>query len=239
MASHKLGPVAVLLLLALHSTAASAGDPDPLTYDRISLSVSVREQVEADRLVAILVGQREGTDAAKLATEVNSLVSWALQTAKAEPRIEVETLDYTTNPLYTQGNLSGWRVRQQIRLRSRDSAALGELVGRLQERLLLQSIGYQVSDERRKEAQDALIRAGIDAFKARAQLIAGQMGQPRHRLVEMRIETAGDRPPPIVRGMAVSSAMAEADESPIAPRIEPGKQDIKVDINGVIELQVQ
>lgn len=229
-------PVALVLLF---SSALVAGDSEPLTYDRISLSVSVEEQVAADRLVAVLAAQREGTSAAKLAAEVNTLVDWALAQAQAESRIESETLDYATNPMYTKGNLSGWRVRQEIRLRSREDPALGELVGRLQERLLLESIGYEVSDGRRKEAQEGLIRAGLDAFNARAQLIAKQMGQRRHRLVEMRVETDGDRPVPIFRRMSAAPAMADAGGAPPAPRIVAGKQTIRVQVSGVIELQVQ
>ena len=221
-----------LILLSLTATADSVHS-DSLTYDRISLSVSVETEVETDLLVAVLAAQREGTDAAQLAGEVNSLVDWALNQAKAEAQVESETLGYTTNPVYSKGNLTGWRVRQSIRLRSRDSAALSGLVGRLQERLLLQSIGYEVSDGRRKDAEDTLIQEGIVAFKARAQLIADQMGQRRHRLVEMRVETQEDHPAPVFR------AMAMADAAPTPPRIEAGKQTARVQISGVIELQVE
>ena len=226
-------------LVLLLFTSVVVGDSDPLTYDRVSLSVSVEEKVEADLLVAVLAAQREGTDAAKLAGEVNGLVGWALEQAKAEPRIEPETLGYTTSPVYTKGTLSGWRVRQEMRLRSSESAVLGDLVGRLQERLLLQSIGYEISDARRKEAQETLIRSGIDAFRTRAKLIADQMDQPRYRLVEMRVETDGDRPAPMFRGMAAAAPMTEAGGAPPAPRILAGKQTIRVHISGVIELQVQ
>lgn len=226
--------LAVILLLV--SFATGAGDPSPLTYDRISLSASAQQEVEADLLVAVLVAQRDGTDAAQLAGEVNALVDSAMSQAQGEAQIESETLGYTTDPVYTKGTLTGWRVRQSIRLRSRDAASLSGLVGRLQERLLLQSIGYEVSDERRKETEDALIRAGVDAFKARAELIAEQMGQRKHRLVEMRVETGGDRPAPVYRAMA---AMPAADAAAAAPRIEAGKQTIRVQVSGVIELQVQ
>ena len=192
--------------------------------------------MESDLLVAVLVAQREGTDAAQLASEVNTLVDSALNQAHGAEQVESETLAYTTNPVYTKGTLTGWRVRQSIRLRSRDAASLSGLIGRLQERLLLQSIGYEVSDGRRKETEDTLIRAGIDAFKARALLIAEQMGQRKHRLVEMRVDTRGNRPAPVYRAMAVMPAAGAASA---APRIEAGKQTIRVEVSGVIELQVQ
>jgi predicted secreted protein len=226
----------LFFVLALLSGVAYAGSSDPLTYDRISLSVSAQEDVDADLMVAAMAAQRDGADAAELAGEVNAAVDWALNQAQEETQIESETLGYTTNPVYAKGNQTGWRVRQSIRLQSRDAAVLSAFVGHLQERLLLQSIAYEVSDERRKAAEEALIRAGIDAFKARAELIAEQMGQRRHRLVEMRVETQGDRPVPAYRAMA---AMPAANSAPPPPRIEAGKQKVRVQISGVIELQVQ
>ncbi len=226
---------AVLLLLA---GATHAANPEPLLYDRISLSISAEREVKADLLVAVLATQQEGPDAAKLAGEVNALMAWALDEAKSEEKVVTETLAYITNPVYSTGKLTGWRVRQSIRLQSQDGDALSRLIGRLQTRLLLESVGYELSEASRKQAEDALIRSGIEAFKARAQLIAEQMGQPRHRLVEMHVDTQGERPAPVYRGLA-AAPMADADTAPIPPRIEAGKQTAKVHISGIIELQVQ
>jgi predicted secreted protein len=220
----------------LLSGAALASESDPMTYDRISFAVSVQQEVEADELTALLAAQREGSDAAALAGEVNSLVDWALKQAQAEAEVSSETLGYASNPVYSKGTLTGWRVSQSIRLRSTNSAALSDLVGRLQQRLLLQSIGYEISDARRKEAETELIKSGIEAFKTRAQLIADQMGERPHRLVEMRVDTEGGHPIPIFRS---APAMVAAEAAPAPPRIEAGTQTIRVSISGVIELQVQ
>ena len=77
MRSSGLGFCLPVILLTL-SFAANAHDANAPTYDRISLSASAQEEVEADLLVAVLAAQREGTDAALLAGEVNGLVDWAL-----------------------------------------------------------------------------------------------------------------------------------------------------------------
>jgi predicted secreted protein len=209
----------------------------PLTYDRVSLSVSVEKDVESDKLVASMMSQREGKDAAVLAREVNESVDWALEQAAAEPLVEAETTAYTTLPVYSKSTLTGWRVRQGIRLRSSDAAALSDLVGRLQDRLLVESLGYEVSDERRVAAEEDLVKEGIAAFRGRARLIAEQMEQPRFRLVEMRVDTQGDRPTPVYRAAPQAVAMAEA--APVPPRIEAGKQTVRVNVSGIIELQVQ
>jgi predicted secreted protein len=223
-------------LLGFGATVGVAGDA-PLTYDRISLSVNVEEDVEADLLAAALVAQREGRDAAALAGDVNGLVDWALQQAAGESGVEAETTGYTTTPVYSKTTLTGWRVRQGIRLRSKDAPVLSALVGRLQERLLVESIDYEISDERRSGVEERLVKAGIAAFRARARLIAEQMEQPQYRLVEMRVDAQGGRPAPIYR--AASQAIAMADAAPIPPRIEAGKQTVRVTVSGVIELQLQ
>ena len=223
-------------LLGIGATMGVAGDA-PLTYDRVALSVSVQEEVEADQLVASLMAQREGKDAAILAGEVNELVDWALQQAARESLVEAETAAYTTMPVYSKTTLTGWRVRQGIRLQSKDAAALSALIGLLQERLLVESLGYEVSKVRRSAAEEALVKAGIAAFRERAKLIAEQMEQPRYRLVEMRVDAEGDRPTPVYR--AAPQAIAMADAAPVPPRIEAGKQTVRVNVSGVIELQVQ
>ena len=122
----------VIPLLLLPVCQLAWADEQPLTYDRISLSASASVQVENDTLVAVLYAQREGRDPAKLADEVNQHVRWAVDQAKQAAGITLKTLDYHTSPVYRDGKLSAWRVRQSIRLESTDSAQLSTLIGALQ-----------------------------------------------------------------------------------------------------------
>lgn len=43
----------------------------PLTYDRINLSVSAGTEVENDMLVCVMYAQAEGNDASQLSQEIN------------------------------------------------------------------------------------------------------------------------------------------------------------------------
>jgi predicted secreted protein len=129
----------------------------PLAYDRISFSVSTGESVANDTLVAVLYAQQEGTDASRLSRTVNRTIEKAVKIAKSNPAIKVRTLDYTTSPRYQKQKLSGWRVRQSIRLESRDATALSELIGELQQELNVGSISYTLSVERRAESEERLI----------------------------------------------------------------------------------
>jgi predicted secreted protein len=216
---------------------ASLAD-QPLTYDRVSFAVASERQVQADEVIAVLAAQRQGAKAAELAREVNGLVTWGLKEAKAVPQVQVQTLAYETVPVYTKGSLSGWRVTQSIRLRAKDAAALSELIGRLQEKLLLQSVDYQVSDDHRKTVEADLIGASLDAFKARARLIAERLGQPHYRMVDMQVDTGGQAPVPLYRSARVGLAAADAG-APVPPSIGAGMQTLHVRVSGVIELQAE
>lgn len=221
----------LLLLAGLGLGALAAADDKPLTYDRISLQTSASGEVKNDRLVAVLFAQRDGEDASKLAAEVNEAVAWGLETAKQHPEVQVQTLGYNTTPVYEKQRLTGWRVNQGLLVRSEDAGALGALVGSLQERLALRSIDYELSPEKRREAEQRLVVDAIASFKRLAQLVAEQFGRPDYRLVEMQLNTGSEA----VRAHAVRVA-AMSDAAPPPPVLEAGTQRVQVLVNGTIEL---
>ncbi|KRT57711.1 SIMPL domain-containing protein, partial [endosymbiont of Ridgeia piscesae] len=149
-----LNGLAGLLLLA--AIPALQADEDATLYDRVRLAVSAEQQVSNDTLVAVLYVQTEGTNTAALANEVNRKMGWAIGQAKLADGVKSQTLDYRTNPIYRKQVLTGWRVRQSLRLESNDSTKLSDLIGTLQKQLAVESISYQVSSAARKVAQDEL-----------------------------------------------------------------------------------
>jgi predicted secreted protein len=222
----------VLLVLSLGWTAALAGEDTP-EYDRVSLSASASEQVENDTLVAVLFEQREGEDPAALAGQVNRAIARAVERAKQVEGVDVQTLGYQTSPVYRDQRLSAWRVRQSVRLESRAAARLSALVGELQSDLQVESVSYGVSDERRREAEERLMRGAIQAFSRRAALVAEALGHPDYRLVRMEIDTGGETPRPME--MRMFSAARAAPETP--PTLEAGTRTLEVSIRGTVELE--
>ncbi len=212
-----------------------AHEPAEPAYDRISLNASAQMEVSNDRLRAELYVQHEGEDAARLAAQVNRAVDWAVAEAKKVPQVEVRTLDYRTHPLYSKQTLTGWRVRQAIRLKSADTTVLSDLIGRLQERLAVESVGYELSPQARREAENDLIDQAIDAFRVRAQRVSKQFGRADYRLVQVDIHSGSQSPQPMFRAAAMSM---EADRVS-SPRIEPGAQTVQVTVSGTIELRVK
>jgi predicted secreted protein len=207
------------------------GHDTPLTFDRIHLNASASAEVANDTLVAELYALQEGQDPTELTNEVNDAVAWALEVATKSKAIKVQTLGYQTQPIYQNQRLTGWRVRQSLRLESREPEQLAKLLGALQERLRLQSVSYAISPARQREAEDALMIEALAAFRARAELVRGELGAAAYRLVQLSVD--GGMPAPMPRAaMAMEMRAAAAP-----PALEPGTRDVNVTVSGIIELE--
>ena len=219
-------PLLLLITLQAHANPQNG-------YNRVNLTASADMEVENDTLVAVLYAQKEGNNTAKLAKGVNKAIAEAVARAKEIPNIKAQTLEYSTNPVYKRNILSGWRVRQSIRLESKDSAVLSDLIGQLQKKLKVSHITYAVSPERRKEVEEKLIADAIAAFKHRAELVAKSMDRNGYRLIEIQINTSGMAPRLIRRAIAMEKVAADA-----APTLEAGTQRVTVSVNGAVELKL-
>ena len=223
--------ILLISMITICSFSAVA-DEAPLTYDRIRLSGTASSEVANDTLVAVLYAQREGQEAAPLAGEVNAAVAWALEQARDVPGLKAQTLGYQTQPVYQNQRLSGWRVRQTLQLESREPERLAGLLGTLQERLAVQSVGYTVSPARMREAEDALIVEALAAFRARAELVRRELGAAGYRLVELGVDGGGPGPAPRVAMAAMEMRAAAAP-----PALEPGTREVTVSVSGTVELE--
>ncbi|MEJ2427133.1 MAG: SIMPL domain-containing protein [Candidatus Thiodiazotropha sp.] len=226
---------AILIGLALIFTNPLAAQDEGSHYDRITLQTQASEAVENDTLIAVLYAQKEGPDLAPLTTQVNHQIGEAVNQAHQVSEVRVSTLGYQTYPVYQQQVLSGWRVRQSIRLESRNSEILSALIGNLQSGLALESIRYTLSSKQRESVEQRLILQAIDGFRQRAEQITQQMERHRYRLVDMTIhtDTPVDTSPPMrARMMAMEASIPP-------PTLEGGTQTVQVNIEGRIELQTE
>lgn len=222
----------ILFIAALASTPIGAAETPE--YNRVTLNESAQAEVENDLLVVVLFAQAQGQDAATPADEVNRAMDWAVSMAKSHPEVKVQTLGYYSNAVYNKNVIRGWRVNQSLRLESRDSRLLGDLIAKLQEQLQVQSIGYQVSEDQRRTHLDALTATALQRFQDRARHIAGALGHSGFRVVRININDGYHNPVPIARGMMLEAAKADVAVAPA--RIEAGTQQLTISVNGEIEL---
>ncbi len=223
--------VVTMLLLAVPPTWAN----QPLSYDRVSFSVSASDEVENDTLVVQMYAQREGNTAGEPAQEVNRLITQAMSQARTVPAVKAQTREYSTSPIYSNRAITGWRVRQGISLESRDTTALSKLTGELQKLLAIGRISYTLSPALKQQTDEQLTAGAIAQFNMRAELINKEMGASGYRLVAMNIITGGNQP--MMRAMAESDGI-QSFKSATPPTLEAGTQRVEVRIDGTIELNI-
>jgi predicted secreted protein len=195
----------------------------------------VRE-VDNDWLSATIGVTHEDDDPARLAARINEDMTWALDLARAEKRVEVRTSGYRTHPVSDpkRGKLVRWRGGQDLVIEGTDAAALSALLGRLQERLQLRGIQQSVSRERREAVEEELIVEVLDAYRARADRIAKHMGAKGYQLIELNLDTPGAPPP--VRLQAQGRAMSMSSEM-APPPLEGGTSTLRMGAGAVISLK--
>lgn len=216
-------PLVVLLIAAPTLAAPAAGGTS------VDLSAEASRPAANDLARATVFAEASGAAPGELAKRVNGLVADALKTARNYGSIRTQSANTSTYPIYGKGNkIEGWRMRSDLALESADTAALSELLGKLQSSLGIASVAMLPAPEtRRKTENDAMVDA-LAAFKARAKVIADAMGKT-YRIKHLAINSSG-RLPPIMR----SAALAAADAAPMP--IEAGETLVTVAVSGQIEL---
>lgn len=224
--------LAVLVCLLSVSTAWAA--EETLRYNQIHFQVERSRPVDNDRMQATLNVTGEDANTARLADQINRSMDWALKTAKAYPKVQSRTASYQTHPVYDKDKIQRWRATQELLLEGADFSQLGELIGKLQERLQVAGISFSVSPERRATVEDELIAKALDAFKQRAELMRKQLGAKGYRIVTVSIDQNGNVPipRPVLRAKGAMEMSSVA-----APAVEGGTSTLSVTVNGVIELQ--
>lgn len=219
--------------LFIVSSSAWAVD-EVLRYNQIQFQVERSRPVDNDRMQATLNVTAEDGNATRLADQINRNMDWALKTVKTYPKVQSRTASYQTYPVYDKDRVQRWRATQELLLEGVDFAQLGELIGKLQERLQVAGISFSVSPERRATVEDELIAKALEAFKQRAELVRKQIGAKSYRIVTVSINQDGAVPPP--RPMLRAKGIMEM-ASAAAPAVEAGTSTLSITVSGIIELQ--
>ena len=176
---------------------------------------------------------KKGKNLKTLADEVNKAMAWALKTAEKTDGIQAQTQGYQTNPDYTKGKQTGWQVSQSLSLKSTDIEALSDLLGKLQTRLQIKSVSYQVTEENRRLIQERLTTQALERFTQKASNIVEALRRKNYKIVSINISSDRAGHP---RPMAVMARGMMASESVAAPSFEPGTQKVSVIASGTIEI---
>ncbi|GAA5185527.1 SIMPL domain-containing protein [Niveibacterium umoris] len=227
--------LATALALPAFAQSAPVAAPTP-SVPTIDLSVESSRSAVNDLQRAVVFIEATDANLNTLNKKVNQAIAQGVSISKTAPAVKVRSGNSSTWPTYTRNTqkIEGWRARSELVLESKDSAALSELLGKLQGELALGQISFTPSPETRRKAEDEAIVDAIAAFKARAELAANALGR-KYRIRQFAINTNQNfrpTPMPMARAAVMSAA---ADSTP--PAIESGETQISVTVTGTVELQ--
>jgi predicted secreted protein len=228
---------AVSFAFALAVSGAAAQPAQPPFYNVVTLEASATAEVASDTLTVTLFTEEQGPDPGQLAARVNARVEEALAKAKADPKVEARSGNYQTSPIYDRGNqITGWRIRADITLESRDFKAISALAGTLQPLMKLSSMTFSLSRRARESAEATLTNEALARFQEKARAIAKTLGFPGYALGQIALRTEG---PIHVQPMFRAAAAGMADQLPPPPGpvpVEPGKSTVTVVVSGSVVL---
>jgi len=200
-------------------------------YNQVHLQSQQSEAVSNDTMHVTLGTHAEQRDPASLARKINEDMEWALSKAKQVKGVKVSTGSYQTWPITNKKVTTGWRGQQSLELESKDTESLARLAGELQDRLQIKSMNFTVSDEKRMAVENRLMEGALNAFKDRARIVGDNLQANGYRIVDITIGTSGQTPHVVYKPRM---AMAMEASAPVA--VEGGESDIRVTVDGTIEL---
>ena len=224
----------VLLLSCLLACMSAVWADDDLHYNQIRLQSQQTESVSNDTMHVTLNTYAEMQDPAKLAEKINRDMEWALAQAKQVKSVKVSSGSYQTWPITRKEVTTGWRGQQDLMLESADTEALSRLAGQLQERLQIKSMNFTVSDEKRVAVENRLIDLALNAFKERARIVGDNLKARGYRIVELNVGTSTQRPQMMYQARMATASMEASD----AVAVEGGESDVRITVNGTVELQM-
>ncbi|MGB8338142.1 MAG: SIMPL domain-containing protein [Burkholderiales bacterium] len=207
-----------------------------LLVDGLNLESTVTTQVTPDMAVIVMAVDKEGTDTAVLTSETNQILAKALGDAKATPGVLASSGGYNTTQIYNnKGQRTGWHVRAELILKSKDFGSLGKLAGKLSSTMQIAQNSFEVSPELKASEEQGLIERGIAALQQKAKAAVKALGYKDFVVREITLGSAFVQggPQPMMR-----ASMAKIGESTGEPMpIENGRVNMQLSVNGQLTMK--
>ncbi|OOR83248.1 SIMPL domain-containing protein [Moraxella canis] len=205
-------------------------------YNRISFNTEVRSEIANDEMHAVMTKTAQASTAAAIAKELNNSINAAMQIAKRYPEVVVTTGRQSTYPRYANNSskIIGFTGTASLNIKSNDFEKASQLIADLQSILVIQNIGFGVSDELRDSEEKRLKLQAIARFTSDAQIISQAFGANSYKIVNVNL--GGNnyyRPTPVMATAKLADASAEGIA---AQNLEAGTTTLNYSANGTIEV---
>ena len=223
---------ALALLLPLPGRAQVSQQP---FFNVVTLEAAATAEVPADTLTITMFSEEQGPDPTDLAGKVNARLEQALAKAKSEAKVRAQSGSYQTYPLYDRANqITGWRIRAELLLESRDFGAVGALAGRLQPAMKVATMMFSLSRTARDKTEATLLSQALDAFQEKSRAVANGLGFPGFTLGQIAIRSDGPHVQPVAYRRAPMAVAADAAPAPVP--IEGGNSTVTITVSGSVVL---
>jgi len=202
----------------------------------LRLDAVVSAPIMPDTAVITLAAEKSGIDASAITQQIDKIMADAVAQAKSVSGIEASTGNFSSYQQYdSKGGITGWTVRSELILKSKDFGSLGKLAGNLSQSLKVVGSGFEVSRELKAHEDAALLVQGLQAFQNKAKAASQALGFNGYSIHEITIQQAqlehSNQPCPML--MARSSAVADA--APV--QIEAGRTAINLTVSGTVQMR--
>lgn len=225
----------VVLPISLGLTLSSCTSPTQPEHRIIELQAQAWHEVNNDEAVATLYTQQQAGNPQQLNQLIQQKLNTAFAIAKKYPSVKISSGQQNTSPIYNQRQrITGWTTHAEIILKSTDLKSVSELLGILQDQLMLQSLQFQVSTQQRKQVENQLITEVSKIFQQRATIAQQAWHSSNHELVRFKILSNSQSTQPII----YQSAMGDAAATASAPTpMQAGQSQIIVEATGSVQLK--
>lgn len=204
--------------------------------DQASLNFFIEEQDKDKALAASRVNQKmkAGTELAK----------------KEDPTALLTTRGYYSYPIYadelnnkpgaaTKRQLIGWRVGQYLEVKTTNLKNLASFAAAMQKSLALSGVGFDLTEQARKNLEEKRIEAGYKNFQDRVRMITKAMGRKESDVVIESLEfDPSENGSNMQDGGRMYAMKAAAPTEGVAETsFEPGETAVSIRVLGKIRLK--
>ena len=213
--------------------------------DRFSVSGSGIVYAKAD-IANLQVGLKTGAKktaaeaTAESTKKMNEIMTELVNLGVEEK--DIKTSNYNLYPVYDYTNdrgqeLKGYEVSQNVDLKIRDLSKIGDVIAKTTEKGANQigNINFTIDDE--YELKNQARELAIEKAKEKAVLIAKQSGMKLGKITGVNESYNDYRPVVSYSNAKMDMAVGAAEESLIAPSIQAGQNEIRVEVTVTYEIK--
>jgi predicted secreted protein len=226
-------------LLASSAAIASAQPAMPMEHREpagvLNLDARATADVPTDVVTMTLAVEQEGAEPGAISQALSQRAQRVIAEAKRTQGVSAESGGFTIYPSNDKnGRISAWRGRAEVRLESKDFAAVSKLAGDLASQMQVQNIAFSLSREARAAVEGKLADEAIASFKNKAQQTAKAFGYGSYTIRTVHVGQAGAVTPMPRAYMAKGVMAAEAMSAPVP--VEGGKAQVTVTVSGSVQM---